>query len=93
MDAMPTPTPPIHRKKINEAVDHASPHPTEHAKRKAEATKRTFFRPKLSLAVTAAKHPSMAPTIAELTNQPSIRVESLKCATIKSLAPEITNRS
>ena len=34
---MPTPTPPIHRKKIKETEDHAKPQPTEQANKKNEA--------------------------------------------------------
>ena len=52
---MPTPTPPIQRKKISEPVDHASPQPTEQASRKNEATISTFLRPKRSLTVPGAK--------------------------------------
>ena len=37
IEEMPTPKPPIQRKKIKEAVDHAIEHPTEHASRKTAA--------------------------------------------------------
>jgi len=93
IEAMPTPTPPIQRKKINDVVDHASPQPAEHARSKTEATTSTFLRPNRSLLVPASKQPNMAPTIAELTNHPSIRVDNWKCWTIRSLAPEMTNKS
>ena len=42
---MPTPTPPIQRKKINDAVDHASPQPTEQAREEAEATTKDLLAP------------------------------------------------
>ena len=90
---MPTPTPPVQRKKINEAGDHARPQPTEHASRKNEEITNTFWRPKRSLAVPAIMQPSIAPTMAELTNQPSIKADKWKRWTIKSLAPEMTNKS
>ena len=43
IEAMPTPTPPIQRKKISDAVDHASPQPREQASRKADATTSAFL--------------------------------------------------
>ena len=46
---MPTPTPPIQRKKISEEVDHAKPQPTEQTRRKPEDNNRIFLRPKRSL--------------------------------------------
>ena len=93
IEAMPTPTPPSQRKKISDDVDQARPQPSEQAIRKIEATSSVRFRPNRSLDTPAAMLPTMQPTMAELTNQPSINDDIWNCATIRSLVPEMTNRS
>src|ERR1035437_929943 len=93
IEAMPTPTPPIQRKKISEVDDQLSAQPIEQINKKNEAASNPFLRPNRSLVVPASRQPSIAPTMAELTNQPSINEERVNLWTIKSLAPDITNRS
>ena len=90
MEAIPIPSPPTNLKIISSVCEPHSAQPKAEAQNNKPDTISDAFRPKRSDISPAIITPMIQPTRAELTNQPSIRVDKANCCLTKLMVPEIT---
>ena len=89
-DAIPTPIPPMSLATISKVNDGGKVDPNAEMKNKKAATISTGLRPYLSLIAPAISAPAIAPTSAELANQPTSILSSPKYPSTILKVPDIT---
>ncbi len=87
---MPIANPKIIRPAINQLTDVAKPHSIDPKAKMTAVAMMIFLRPYMSANMPLAAAPKTAPTKAELTTQPLVRLSSGQVSLINRSAPEIT---